>query len=146
MEPLKIPEGHEESVFVVSVSGGKDSTATWLRLRESGIECRAVFADTGWEAPETYVRMSPFTYAHRIDEPLLMIHGRLDQNTGTFPIQSERLFHAIQGNGGTARLVLLPFENHGYAARESILETQAETIEWLDRHVKSAGPRKGVER
>ena len=54
MEPLKIPEGHEESVFVVSVSGGKDSTATWLRLRESGIECRAVFADTGWEAPETY--------------------------------------------------------------------------------------------
>lgn len=54
MDPLKIPEGHEESVFVVSVSGGKDSTATWLRLRESGIECRAVFADTGWEAPETY--------------------------------------------------------------------------------------------
>lgn len=54
MEPLKMPEGHEESVFVVSVSGGKDSTATWLRLRESGIECRAVFADTGWEAPETY--------------------------------------------------------------------------------------------
>jgi dipeptidyl aminopeptidase/acylaminoacyl peptidase len=99
---------------------------------------------TYWEASETYIRMSPFTFAHRIDEPILLVHGRLDQNTGTFPIQSERLFHAIQGNGGTARLVMLPYENHGYLARESVLATQAETIEWLDRHVKRAPPREGV--
>jgi len=97
-----------------------------------------------WEAPETYARMSPFTFAHRIDEPLLLVHGRWDQNTGTFPLQSERLFHAIQGTGGTARLVMLPYENHGYAARESVLTTHAETIEWLDRHVKNASPREGV--
>lgn len=39
---------------VASVSGGKDSTALMLALREADVPFRAVFADTGWEAPETY--------------------------------------------------------------------------------------------
>jgi dipeptidyl aminopeptidase/acylaminoacyl peptidase len=96
---------------------------------------------TYWEAPDLYLKMSPFTYADKIVDPLLMIHGLADDNTGTFPIQSERLFAAIRGNGGTARLVLLPYEAHGYVARESIETTLAEMLSWLDRYVKNAPPR-----
>jgi dipeptidyl aminopeptidase/acylaminoacyl peptidase len=96
---------------------------------------------TYWEAPEIYHGMSPFMHAPRIDEPLLMIHGEMDDNPGTFPVQSQRLYHAIQGHGGTARLVMLPFESHGYRARESVLHVLAESVAWLDRHLKSAGPR-----
>lgn len=91
---------------------------------------------TLWEARETYALLSPFTWADRIKTPLLMVHGQLDPNPGTFPMQSERLFHAIQGHGGTARLVVLPYEGHGYVARESVLHVLAEMIDWLDRHVK----------
>lgn len=91
-----------------------------------------------WEAPEVYVNMSPFTHADKIKTPILMIHGQLDNNSGTFPIQSERLFQAIKGNGGTARLVMLPYESHGYAARESVMHVLAESIEWLDKYVKNA--------
>lgn len=90
-----------------------------------------------WEATDIYMRVSPFTYANKINEPLLMIHGEADNNTGTFPIQSERLFQAIRGNGGTARMVMLPFESHGYSARESILHVLAESFEWADRFVKN---------
>ncbi len=96
-----------------------------------------------WEAPEAYVRVSPFFQAHRIDEPILLIHGEVDDNSGTFPIQTQRLYHALQGLGGTARMVLLPHESHGYSARESVLHVLAESIEWLDRHVKHA-PRRDV--
>ena len=74
-----------------------------------------------WEAPELYLRVSPFTYAHKINEPILLIHGEADNNSGTFPIQSERLYQALRGNGGTARYVVLPNEAHGYRARESVL-------------------------
>src|SRR5262249_38711304 len=91
---------------------------------------------TIWEAPDVYMTRWPFTHANKINEPLLMIHGQLDDNMGTFPIQSERLFQAIQGAGGTARLVELPYERHGYSARESNLDVLAEMIEWLDRYVK----------
>jgi dipeptidyl aminopeptidase/acylaminoacyl peptidase len=94
---------------------------------------------TFWEAPETYFSVSPFMQADEIDEPLLLIHGEADNNSGTFPMQSIRLFHAIQGLGGTARLVMLPAESHGYRARESVLHVQAETLEWLDRHVDPGG-------
>ena len=90
-----------------------------------------------WEATDLYTRMSPFTYAHKINEPILLIHGEADNNSGTFPIQSERLFQAIKGNGGTARLVLLPHESHGYRARESVLHVLAEMFEWADRYVKN---------
>ncbi len=93
---------------------------------------------TLWEAPETYQRMSPFMHAHQINEPLLLIHGDSDNNSGTFPIQSERMYQAIRGNGGTARLVMLPHESHGYTARESIEHTLYEMTAWFDRHVKAA--------
>jgi dipeptidyl aminopeptidase/acylaminoacyl peptidase len=86
-----------------------------------------------WEATDLYTKMSPFTYANAIKDPLLLIHGMADDNTGTFPIQSERLYAAIQGNGGTARLVMLPYEAHGYVGRESVETTLAEMLDWLNR-------------
>ena len=88
-----------------------------------------------WEAPDVYARVSPFNYAHQIRSPLLLIHGAADNNTGTHTVQSERMFQAIQGHGGTARLVLLPAEEHGYRARESVLHTVAEMLDWAERHV-----------
>lgn len=90
-----------------------------------------------WEAPQLYLRVSPFTHADRIKEPILLIHGEADNNSGTFPIQSERLFQALRGNGATARYVVLPHESHGYRARESVLHTLAEMIEWADRWAKN---------
>jgi dipeptidyl aminopeptidase/acylaminoacyl peptidase len=96
---------------------------------------------TFWEVPELYQRMSPFWYAHKINEPILLIHGEADNNSGTFPIQSERLYMAIKGHGGTVRYVTLPGESHGYSARESNLHVVAETLQWFDKHVKNAKPR-----
>ncbi len=96
---------------------------------------------TFWEAPDMYMKVSPFVHAHKINEPILMTHGEADNNQGTFPIQSERLFAAIQGNGGTARLVMLPLESHGYSAKESIEHTLFEMMGWFDKHVKNAKPR-----
>ncbi len=96
---------------------------------------------TFWEAPELYAKVSPFFVANKINEPLLMIHGEADNNQGTFPIQSERLFAALQGNGGTARLVMLPLESHGYSAKESIEHVLYEQINWFDKYVKNAQPR-----
>jgi dipeptidyl aminopeptidase/acylaminoacyl peptidase len=89
-----------------------------------------------WKAQDTYMKMSPFTFAHRINEPVLMIHGEADNNSGTFPVQSERMFAAIKGNGGVVRYVLLPSEAHGYRARESVVHVLWEMTEWLDRYVK----------
>jgi dipeptidyl aminopeptidase/acylaminoacyl peptidase len=100
---------------------------------------------TLWEAPEVYAKLSPFMHADQINEPLLMIHGLKDSNTGTFPMQSERLFQAIQGNGGTARLVELPEESHGYLARESVLHVLAEMFAWFDTYVKGAPGERAVE-
>lgn len=96
---------------------------------------------TFWEAPELYSKVSPFFYADKINEPILLIHGEADNNQGTYPIQSERLFAAIRGTGGTARLVMLPLEAHGYSARDSIEHTLYEQVMWLDKYVKNAGPR-----
>lgn len=90
-----------------------------------------------WEAPDLYMKVSPFTHAPKINEPLLLIHGEADNNPGTFPVQSERLFQALQGNRATARLVLLPHESHGYRARESVLHTLAEMMDWADRYAKN---------
>ena len=94
-----------------------------------------------WEAKELYENVSPFFFADKINEPLLMIHGEADNNQGTFPIQSERLFAAMQGNGGTARLVMLPLEAHGYAAKESTEHVLFEMVNWFDKYVKNAKPR-----
>ena len=91
-----------------------------------------------WDAPETYYKLSPFMAANKINEPMLLIHGEKDNNSGTFPEQSERMFAAIKGTGGTARLVMLPHESHGYRGRENILHTLAEMIGWFDRYVKNA--------
>jgi dipeptidyl aminopeptidase/acylaminoacyl peptidase len=91
---------------------------------------------TLWEARDSYLKLSPFLNAHTIKAPLLLIHGEKDENPGTHPLQSERLFHAIKGTGGTARYVTLPHEGHGYRARESVLHVLAEQIEWFDRYVK----------
>jgi dipeptidyl aminopeptidase/acylaminoacyl peptidase len=99
---------------------------------------------TYWEAPDTYNDMSPFMHADKIDEPILLIHGTADNNSGTFPIQSERLYAALKGHGKTARLVMLPAESHGYQARESLLHMMWETSRWLDEHVKQATPRTTV--
>jgi dipeptidyl aminopeptidase/acylaminoacyl peptidase len=93
-----------------------------------------------WDARETYQTMSPFNYVKDIKDALLMIHGEEDNNSGTFPIQSERMFAAIKGTGGTARLVMLPREAHAYRSRESIMTMLAETDDWLSRYVKNADP------
>jgi dipeptidyl aminopeptidase/acylaminoacyl peptidase len=90
---------------------------------------------TFWEAPEIYLRVSPFSFANRIQAPLLLIHGEADNNPGTFPMQSERLYQAIRGNGGTARCVLLPHESHSYAARQSVEHVSWEMLNWLDRYL-----------
>ena len=94
---------------------------------------------TFWEAPEVYFELSPFMHADQINEPMLMIHGMEDNNSGTFPLQSERMYHAIKGHGGTTRLVMLPEESHGYRARESVLHTLSEMVDWFDRWVKEPG-------
>jgi dipeptidyl aminopeptidase/acylaminoacyl peptidase len=92
---------------------------------------------TLWEARDTYINVSPFLHADKIKTPVLLIHGMADNNSGTFPIQTERLFAALKGFGATARFVYLPFESHGYSARESILTVVAEMFEWFDTHVKN---------
>jgi dipeptidyl aminopeptidase/acylaminoacyl peptidase len=96
---------------------------------------------TIWEAPDLYLKVSPFMFASKINEPLLMIHGEADDNTGTFPIQSERMYQALKGNGATVRLVMLPHEAHGYAGRESIEHVLYEMISWFDKYVKNVAPR-----
>jgi dipeptidyl aminopeptidase/acylaminoacyl peptidase len=96
---------------------------------------------TFWEVPQIYGNMSPFFFAHKINEPILLIHGEADDNSGTFPIQSERLYMALKGHGATVRYVTLPYEAHGYAARESVLHTVAEMINWANEFVKNAKPR-----
>jgi dipeptidyl aminopeptidase/acylaminoacyl peptidase len=96
---------------------------------------------TFWEVPDLYAKMSPFWYANQIKDPILLMHGEADDNTGTYPINSERLFAAIKGLGGTVRLVMLPNEAHGYAARETLLHVLAERLNWFDRYVKNAGAR-----
>jgi dipeptidyl aminopeptidase/acylaminoacyl peptidase len=91
---------------------------------------------TFWEIPDVYIKMSPFRYADQIKDPILLIHGEADNNSGTFPIQSERLYMALKGHGATVRYVTLPLESHGYSARESVMHTLAEMINWFDKYVK----------
>jgi dipeptidyl aminopeptidase/acylaminoacyl peptidase len=93
---------------------------------------------TFWQAPEVYAAMSPFNFADKVKDPLLLIHGEADNNNGTFPIQSERFYNALKGQGATTRYVLLPHESHGYRARESLLHMLSEMESWLDTYVKLA--------
>ena len=92
---------------------------------------------TYWEAPEVYFNISPFSFADQVKTPILLIHGEADNNSGTFPIQSERYYNALKGHGATTRLVFLPSESHGYAAKESILHTLWEMDTWLEKYVKN---------
>jgi dipeptidyl aminopeptidase/acylaminoacyl peptidase len=85
-----------------------------------------------------YMKVSPFAYANKIKTPILLIHGEADDNSGTFPIQSERMYQAIKGNGGTVRYVTLPYEAHGYVGLESVEHTLWEMLTWYDRWVKNA--------
>lgn len=101
---------------------------------------------TFWQARDTYGAMSPFYYADKINEPILLIHGAADNNSGTFPIQSERMYAALMGNRATVRYVVLPAEAHGYAARESVGHTLWEMVNWLDTYVKNALPRAAAAR
>jgi dipeptidyl aminopeptidase/acylaminoacyl peptidase len=96
---------------------------------------------TLWEAPEVYAKVSPLFHADKIKAPILLIHGELDVNPGTVPLQSEKFFEAIRGNGGTARLVMLPFESHGYRSMESTEHVIYEMLAWFDKYVKNAPPR-----
>ena len=93
---------------------------------------------TYWQAPEVYNKMSPFMNVDKVKTPLLMTHGEADNNTGTFPIQSERYYNALKGMGATAKLVFLPYESHGYTAKESLLHMLYEMNGWLDKYVKNA--------
>ena len=90
-----------------------------------------------WKAREVYAQMSPFNFAEQLKTPILFLHGEADSNSGTFPLQSERFYQAIRGLGGTARLVMLPFEDHGYRGRESVLHRLWESHRWLDKYVKN---------
>jgi dipeptidyl aminopeptidase/acylaminoacyl peptidase len=92
---------------------------------------------TYWDSPELYFEMSPFSYANKIKTPLLLIHGEMDDNSGTFPIQSERLFNAVKGFGGTVRYVVLPYEAHGYRGKENLLHMLYEQNAWLEKYVKN---------
>jgi dipeptidyl aminopeptidase/acylaminoacyl peptidase len=142
-----------ERVGVIGHSHGALMTANLLAhsdlfragIAESGAYNKSLTAfgfqnerRTLWEAPETYIKVSPLFYADKIKQPILIIHGEVDINPGTVPLQSQRLYEAVRGTGGTARLVMLPFESHGYQARESVEHTLFEKLSWFDRYVKGA--------
>ncbi|GAB2545196.1 S9 family peptidase [Spirosoma aerophilum] len=93
-----------------------------------------------WQAPDVYNKMSPFMNADKMKTPLLLVHGEADNNTGTFPIQSERYYNALKGFGATTRLVFLPYESHGYTAKESLLHMLWEMNGWMDKYVKNPAP------
>jgi dipeptidyl aminopeptidase/acylaminoacyl peptidase len=96
---------------------------------------------TFWQANDVYTKMSPFWFADKIKTPILLIHGEADDNTGTFPIQSERMYAAIRGNGGTVRLVMLPNEAHGYRGKETMEHVLYEELAWFDKFLKPDGAR-----
>ncbi len=140
--------GDRERIAVGGHSYGAFMTANLLahtRLFKAGIARSGAYNRTltpfgfqaeernFWQATDTYLNMSPFVHADKIKDPILFIHGENDNNSGTFPVQSERMFAAVKGLGGTARLVMLPNESHGYRARESIMTMLAESEDWLDR-------------
>lgn len=92
---------------------------------------------TYWQVPQLYFDMSPFSYAHQLKTPILLVHGDTDDNTGTYPIQTERMFAALKGNGGNVRYVSLPYEAHGYRGKENVLHLLWEEHMWLEKYVKA---------
>jgi len=149
-EVVKLGVGDRDRMAIGGHSYGAFTTANLLahsNLFRAGIARSGAFNRTltpfgfqseernFWDAMSTYIEMSPFTHANKIDEPLLIIHGGSDENKGTFPMQSERLFEAMTGLGGRARWVVLPNETHGYRARESVLHMLKEMADWLNKYV-----------
>jgi dipeptidyl aminopeptidase/acylaminoacyl peptidase len=120
----------------VATSGSYNKTLTAFGFQS---ERRSV-----WEAPEVYFKVSPFFSADKLKLPLLIMHGEDDANPGTTPLQAQKLYEAIRGNGGTARLVMLPHEPHWYTAMESNEQEIFEMIQWFDRYVKNAPPREAT--
>jgi dipeptidyl aminopeptidase/acylaminoacyl peptidase len=116
----------------VATSGSYNKTLTPFGFQN---ERRSV-----WEATDVYLKVSPFFFADKIKIPLLIMHGAEDANPGTTPIQASKLYEAIRGNGGTARLVLLPHEPHWYTAMESNEQLVYEMLRWFDKYVKNAPP------
>jgi dipeptidyl aminopeptidase/acylaminoacyl peptidase len=156
-EAVKLGVTDPERVGIMGHSHGALMTANllaWSDLFRAGIARSGAYNHTMrpfgfqnerrtlYKAPNNYLKLSPLLHADRIDEPLLIIHGQLDVNPGTVPLQSEKLFEAVRGVGGTTRLVMLPYEWHGYVAHESVLHTAFEQLAWFDKHVKNALPRK----
>lgn len=90
---------------------------------------------TFWESPDIYFQMSPFMHADKIKEPILLLHGEADNNSGTYPLQSQRFYNALKGHGATARLVMLPHESHGYRARESVMHMLWEMDSFMEKHM-----------
>ena len=121
----------------VATSGSYNKTLTPFGFQN---ERRSV-----WEAPDIYVKVSPFFVADKIKTPILLMHGAEDANPGTIPLQSVKLYEAIRGNGGTTRLVLLPHEPHWYTAMESNEQEVYEMLHWFDKYVKNATPRTTAE-
>ena len=145
-----------ERVGVMGHSHGALMTANllaWTELFRAGVARSGAYNHTlrpfgfqnerrtFYKARETYLKLSPLLHADQFHDPLLLIHGELDANPGTVTLQSQKLFEAIRGVGGTARLVILPYESHGYLARESVEQVLQETSAWFDRYVKHAPPR-----
>ena len=114
----------------VATSGSYNKTLTPFGFQS---ERRSV-----WEAPDVYQKVSPFFYADKMKTPLLIVHGADDANPGTTPLQANKLFEAIRGNGGTTRLVMLPHEPHWYTSMESNEQLVYEMVRWFDKYVKNA--------
>ena len=117
----------------VATSGAYNKTLTPFGFQS---ERRSV-----WKVRDVYLEVSPYFFVDKLAAPLLIIHGTEDANPGTAPIQSEMLYEAIRGNGGTARLVMLPHEPHWYSAMESNEQLAYEELRWFDEYVKNAPPR-----
>ncbi len=113
----------------VATSGSYNKTLTPFGFQN---ETRSI-----WEAPDVYQKVSPFFYADKLKTPLLIVHGADDANPGTTPLQASKLFEAIRGNGGIARLVMLPHEPHWYTALESNEQLVFEMVSWFDRYLKN---------
>ena len=114
----------------VATSGSYNKTLTPFGFQS---ERRSV-----WESPDVYQKVSPFFYADKLKTPILIVHGADDANPGTTPLQANKLYEAIRGNGGTTRLVMLPNEPHWYTAMESNEQLIYEMVRWFDKYVKNA--------
>jgi dipeptidyl aminopeptidase/acylaminoacyl peptidase len=88
------------------------------------------------EARQTYLDMSSMLFAENMTGALLMYCGMLDQNVGTDPINSVRMFNVLESIGKPAALYMYPYEDHGQVAKETLQDMWARWIAWLDKYVE----------